>query len=159
MLVRRDLRVRYKNSVLGFLWSLVPLLLQTFVISVVVKRIYDVGPRDLTAYILCAYIPWSFIQVGLLDGTSSVLAQYPLLKKVYFPREVLPIAAVARQRRPSAAGDRRLLRLPVRVHAAASSAGRGRRRLAILCLPAAGRDRLLSGAGHHLLHGGLERVP
>ena len=94
MLVRRDLRVRYKNSALGFVWSLVPLLLQTFVISVVVKRIYGVGPRDLTAYILCASIPWNFIQVGLLDGSSSVLGQYSLLKKVYFPREVLPIAAV-----------------------------------------------------------------
>ncbi len=94
MLVRRDLRVRYKNSALGFLWSLVPLILQTFVISVVVKRIYGVGPRDLTAYVLCAYIPWNFMQVGLLDGASSVLSQYPLLKKVYFPREALPVAAV-----------------------------------------------------------------
>ena len=94
MLVRRDLRVRYKNSWLGFLWSIVPLLLQTFVISMVVKRIYGVGPRDLSAYVLCAYIPWNFIQVGLLDGASSVLGQYALLKKVYFPREVLPTAAV-----------------------------------------------------------------
>ena len=94
MLVRRDLRIRYKNSVLGFFWSLIPLLLQTFVISMVVKRIYGVGPRDLTAYILCATIPWNFIQVGLLDGSSCVLLQYPLLKKVYFPREILPIAAI-----------------------------------------------------------------
>ena len=94
MLVRRDLRVRYKNSALGFLWSLAPLLLQTLVISVVVRRIYGVGPRDMTAYVLCAYIPWNFIQVGLLDGASSVVAQYALLKKVYFPRETLPIAAV-----------------------------------------------------------------
>ena len=94
MLVRRDLRVRYKNSALGFLWSLAPLLLQTLVISVVVKRIYGVGPHDLTAYVLCAYIPWNFMQVALLDGASSVLVQYQLLKKVYFPRETLPIAAV-----------------------------------------------------------------
>ena len=93
MLVRRDLRVRYKNSALGFVWSIIPLLLQTIVISVVVKRIYNVGPRDLTAYVLCAYIPWNFIQIGLIDGTASVLRQYPLLKKVYFPREVLPVAS------------------------------------------------------------------
>lgn len=92
MLVRRDLRVRYKNSVLGFVWSIVPLLLQTFVISAVVRRIYGVGPHDLTAYVLCAYIPWNFIQVGLLDGTASVLLHYQLLKKVSFPREALPIA-------------------------------------------------------------------
>ena len=77
---------------LGFFWSLVPLLLQTFVISVVVG-IYNVGPRDLNAYVLCAYIPWKFMQAGLLDGTASVLRKYPLLKKVYFPREVLPIAS------------------------------------------------------------------
>lgn len=93
MLVRRDLRVRYKNSALGFFWSLAPLLLQTIVISIVVKRIYGVGPHDLTAYVLCASIPWNFIQIGLLDGTSSVVLQYSLLKKVYFPREALPVAA------------------------------------------------------------------
>jgi lipopolysaccharide transport system permease protein len=94
ILVRRELRLRYKNSVLGFFWSLLPLILQVLVLSVVVKFIYGVGPRALSAYILCAYIPWNFFQNGLLDSSSSVLAQYGLLKKVYFPREILPIATV-----------------------------------------------------------------
>ena len=92
ILVRRELRIRYKNSALGFFWSLVPLVLQVIVLSLVVKFIFGAGPRDLSAYILCAYLPWNFFQNGLLDGASSVLMQYPLLKKVYFPRETLPIA-------------------------------------------------------------------
>jgi ABC-type polysaccharide/polyol phosphate export permease len=92
ILVRRELRIRYKNSVLGFAWSLVPLILQVIVLSLVVKFIYGAGPRDISAYILCAYLPWNFFQNSLLDGSSSVLMQYGLLKKVYFPREILPIA-------------------------------------------------------------------
>jgi lipopolysaccharide transport system permease protein len=93
ILVRRELRIRYKNSALGFAWSLIPLILQVLVLSFVVKYIYGAGPRDISAYILCAYLPWNFFQNGLLDGSSSVLAQYSLLKKVYFPREILPIAS------------------------------------------------------------------
>lgn len=92
ILVRRELRIRYKNSALGFAWSLVPLVLQVAVLTFVVKYIYSAGPRDISAYILCAYLPWNFFQNGILDGSSSVLLQYGLLKKVYFPREVLPIA-------------------------------------------------------------------
>lgn len=94
ILVRREIRLRYKNTVWGFAWSLVPLVLQVVVMTTVVKFIYGVAPRDLSAYILCAYLPWNFFQNGLLDCSSSVLAQYGLLKKVYFPREVLPVASV-----------------------------------------------------------------
>lgn len=94
ILVRRELRLRYKNSALGFFWSLVPLVLQVVVMTTVVKFIYGVAPSNLSAYILCAYLPWNFFQNGLLDCSSSVLAQYGLLKKVYFPREVLPIASI-----------------------------------------------------------------
>lgn len=94
ILVRREIRLRYKNSVLGFVWSLVPLILQVIVLTVVVKFIYGVAPRDLSAYILCAYLPWNFLQNGLLDSCYSVLLQYNLLKKAYFPREVLPISSV-----------------------------------------------------------------
>jgi len=94
ILVRRDLRVRYKNSVLGFLWSVVPMLLQTAVLTFLVKRIYHTGPPNMSAYLLCAYLPWTFFSISLLDATSSVIAQYGLLKKVYFPREALPIASV-----------------------------------------------------------------
>ena len=157
MLVRRDLRVRYKNSVLGFFWSLIPLLLQTFVISVVVRRIYNVGPRDLNAYVLCAYIPWNFMQAGLLDGTASVLRQYPLLKKVYFPREVLPIA--------SALANAVHLLLAVGVFFVYRYAftplafgwpGWPPARLSG-CL--AGPDRLPDGAWRDVLHRVLERLP
>ena len=94
LLVRREIRLRYKNSVLGFFWSLVPLVLQVIVLSVVVKYIYGVAPPSLSAYIFVAYIPWNFLQNGLLDSSASILAQYGLLKKVYFPREILPIATV-----------------------------------------------------------------
>ena len=94
ILVRREIRLRYKNTAWGFVWSLVPLALQVAVLSFVVKYIYVVGSHDLSAYILCAYLPWNFLQNGLLDGSSSLLTQFGLLKKVYFPREIFPVASV-----------------------------------------------------------------
>ncbi len=94
ILVRREIRLRYKNTAWGFVWSIVPLVLQVIVLTVVVKFIFQTGPQALSAYILCAYIPWNFLQNSLLDSSSSVLGQYGLLKKVYFPREILPIATV-----------------------------------------------------------------
>lgn len=93
MLVRRDLRVRYKNSRIGFFWSLAPLLLQVVVLTAVTKYVLGGGVAGLSAYILCASIVWNFFKISLLDGASSVLAQYGLLKKVYFPREILPLAS------------------------------------------------------------------
>lgn len=93
MLVHRDLRVRYKNSRIGFFWSLAPLVLQVIVLTAVTKYVLGGGVKGLSAYILCASIVWNFFKISLLDGASSVLAQYGLLKKVYFPREILPLAS------------------------------------------------------------------
>ncbi|MDQ2799170.1 MAG: ABC transporter permease [Armatimonadota bacterium] len=94
VLVRRELRVRYRNSALGIGWSLVNPLVQVFVLTLFVGYILSAGPSNLSAYILCAYLPWTFFQTGVLDASVSVAAQANLLKKVYFPREIFVIAAV-----------------------------------------------------------------
>lgn len=93
-LVERDLRVRYKNSVLGIAWTMVSPLVQVFVLTVAIGIILGAGPRNLSAYIFCATIPWTFFQTALLDSSTSVLAKLGLLKKVYFPREIPLIATV-----------------------------------------------------------------
>lgn len=93
-LVVRDLKVRYKNSVLGFFWSLVNPLVQVATITVVVKYVMRVEIPNYSAYLLVAYLPWTFFQMSLMDASQSVIEHHDLLKKVYFPREVLPLSMV-----------------------------------------------------------------
>ncbi len=94
ILAERDLRVRYKNSVIGIGWTLVNPLIQVFVLTVALGYILGTGPKNLSAYIFCATIPWTFFQTSVLDASTSVLVKMPLLKKVYFPREIPLIATV-----------------------------------------------------------------
>ncbi len=93
-LVERDLRVRYKNSVVGVAWTMVNPLIQVFVLTVAISYILGSGPKNLSAYIFCATIPWTFFQTAIFDSSSAVLAKLGLLKKVYFPREIPLIATV-----------------------------------------------------------------
>ena len=93
VLVRRELRLRYKNSVLGVGWSLIAPLVQVFVLTLALY-ILGTGPNSMSAYILCAYVPWMFFQTGIFDSSAILLSQEGLMKKVYFPREIPVIATV-----------------------------------------------------------------
>lgn len=94
-LVLRDLKVRYKNSVLGFFWSLLNPLLMMIILTVVftvMVRIANVQRFPL--FILTGLLPWNFLSVSLIVSTRSIVDNAHLIKKVYFPREVLPLATV-----------------------------------------------------------------
>lgn len=93
-LVVRDLKVRYKNSVLGFFWSLITPLVLVATITIVVKFFMGIAIPNYSAYLLAAFLPWMFFQMSLMDASQAVLMHHDLLKKVYFPREVLPISIV-----------------------------------------------------------------
>ena len=93
-LVVRDLKVRYKNSVLGFFWSLINPLVQVATITIVFQYIVDFDIPNYSAYLLCAFIPWTFFQMSVLDASMSVLFHGDLVKKTYFPREILPVSIV-----------------------------------------------------------------
>jgi lipopolysaccharide transport system permease protein len=94
ILVLRDLKVRYKNSALGFLWSLINPAVQVAVMSFVVKNFIKMEVPNLSAYIFCAFLPWSFFQLALLDTSHSLIVNERLMKKVYFPREIIPLSLV-----------------------------------------------------------------
>ncbi len=94
-MVERELRIRYKNSALGFLWSLLNPLLTMLVLTVVFKYIAGLGGDNYSAYVLAAMLPYLFFQQAILDASMSVLGNVQLVKKIYFPREILPLAAVA----------------------------------------------------------------
>lgn len=96
-LVIRDLKVRYKNSALGILWSLMNPLLMMIVFTVVftvMAPVRSTSLQNFPVFILCALLPWNFFASSLIGCTTSIVANAPLIKKVYFPREVLPISVV-----------------------------------------------------------------
>ncbi|MBL8088451.1 MAG: ABC transporter permease [Chthonomonas sp.] len=93
-LVERELRIRYKNSVLGFMWSLLNPLLTMGAMYVVFRYFLGNQTPSFSAYVFAAYLPYMFFQLALMDSSQSVLAALPVVKKVYFPREVLPLASV-----------------------------------------------------------------
>lgn len=93
-LVVRELRVRYKNSFLGFFWSLLNPLVTVMVMTLIFKHVMGMKIANYSAYVLAAYLPWTFFQFALLDSSQTVLAYMPVIKKIYFPRELLPISAI-----------------------------------------------------------------
>jgi len=93
-MVQRELRIRYKNSALGFLWSFINPLMMTLVFWVVFSFIGQNGVKNYTAYVLAAYLPFIFVQFSALDASQSVLSQVQVIKKIYFPREILPLASI-----------------------------------------------------------------
>lgn len=96
-LIQRDLRGRYKGSVLGFAWTFLNPLLQLGVYTVVFSVIMRAGIKDYYLFLFVALIPWLFFSSSLTGGASCILAQKEMVKKIYFPREVLPISLVTCQ--------------------------------------------------------------
>lgn len=97
-LVKRDLKSRYKESVLGFFWMLLNPVLQLCVYTIVFSVIMKMN--DIEKYYLflfVALIPWTFFNTCLTGGAMNVVSQQDMVKKIYFPREVLPVAFVTAQ--------------------------------------------------------------
>ena len=93
-LVKKDLRGRYKGSVLGFLWTFINPLMQLVVYTFVFTYIMKAGIDKYYLYLFVALIPWIFFSSAITGGSSSIVAQKDLIKKIYFPREVIPISYV-----------------------------------------------------------------
>ena len=91
-LVKRDLKSRYKGSVLGFLWMFLNPLFQLCVYTIVFSVIMKMGIEKFYLFLFVALVPWIFISTCLTGGTTVIFGQQDMVKKIYFPREVLPIA-------------------------------------------------------------------
>ena len=91
----RDLKVRYKNSVLGVGWSLLNPLLMMLVFTVVYTvMLKQTDNPTFSAFILSGLLPWNFFSASIMGGTASIVGSAHLIKKVFFPREVLPISII-----------------------------------------------------------------
>lgn len=93
-LVGRDLKARYKNSVLGFVWSLLNPLLMMAVFTVVFTVMLPTGIEKFPVFILCGILPWNWFSGSVGQAVHSIVGNANLVKKVYFPREVLPLSLV-----------------------------------------------------------------
>lgn len=93
-LVIRDLKVRYRNSALGILWSLGNPLLMTLVFTIVftVMTGYSSRTENFPVFVLCGILPWNFFSASVIGSIRSIVDNAPLVSKVYFPRENLPIS-------------------------------------------------------------------
>ena len=93
-MVQKDLRGRYKGSFLGFLWTFINPLLQLLVYNLVFSIILRSGVDKYYLFLFVALIPWIFFSSAITGGSVSVIAQKDLVKKIYFPNEVIPISYV-----------------------------------------------------------------
>ncbi|HZQ97590.1 MAG TPA: ABC transporter permease [Chloroflexota bacterium] len=92
--VVRDLKARYKNSVLGFLWSLANPLLMMIVFTVVAVAVWHRDYRDFPVFFLSGLLAWNWCAGSVVGGTYSITGNAHLIKKVAFPRELLPLSLV-----------------------------------------------------------------
>jgi len=96
-LVARELKARYRGSVLGFVWSFVnPLLLlsiYSFVFTTVMRN-ENPATRPFAVFLFCGLLPWTWFAASLTEATSSLISGGNLIKKVLFPAEILPIVSV-----------------------------------------------------------------
>lgn len=94
-LVIRDLKVRYRNSMLGILWSLFNPLLMMVVFTVVFTVMTPYSDvKHFPVFVLCGILPWNFFSSSVIGAIQSIVDNASLVNKVYFPREILPISMV-----------------------------------------------------------------
>ncbi len=99
-LFRRDLRAKYKGSVLGLAWTLALPLLLMLVYLVVFSVLWEAQAADLDDYwlfLLCGLPPWAFFSGSLQSSARSMIENANLIRKVRFPRQLVPLSVVATQ--------------------------------------------------------------
>ena len=92
--VKKEIRGKYKGSFLGIIWSFVNPLLTVLVYAIIFPYILKQDQPNYLIFLIVAIIPWNFFTTVLNQGSTTVLVNGNIIKKVYFPREILPISIV-----------------------------------------------------------------
>src|SRR3954470_13950637 len=94
-LTARDLKARYRGSILGFFWSLANPLMLLGVYTLVFTRFFPGNPiKAYPIFLLTGILPWTFFSAAVLESTVSISSNGGLIKKVMFPAEALPVVVV-----------------------------------------------------------------
>ena len=92
--VKKEIRGRYKNSILGVLWTFLNPLLQLAVYAFIFPLILNTTQEYYVIFVCVGLIPWTFFTTSVSQSTGTIIANGNIIKKVYFPREILPISVV-----------------------------------------------------------------
>lgn len=92
--VSRDLKLRYRGSVLGFLWSFLDPLVNAVVLWVIFSFLFHRGIENFPLFLLIGILPWNFFSSCLSGGAEAIRGSAALIKKIRLPREVFPLANV-----------------------------------------------------------------
>ena len=90
--IKKEFRGKYKKSFLGVLWSFLNPLFQLLIYAIVFPFILRNNVDNYTIFLIVALMPWNFFNMTILQSAASLVANGGILKKVYFPREILPIS-------------------------------------------------------------------
>jgi len=92
VLAQKDFKIRYRNSVLGFLWSLLNPLAYMIILTVVFSLLLHVGIPNFPAWLVIGLLIWRFFSIGTSQGLVAIIANPSLVSKVYMPREVIVLS-------------------------------------------------------------------
>jgi ABC-2 type transport system permease protein len=95
-LVIRDIKLRYKRSVLGFTWTILNPLFAMAIFTMVFSRVFG-GGRNYPLYVVTALLGWSLFSVGTTRGMESLVLNGPIIRKVFVPKVIFPVAAITSQ--------------------------------------------------------------
>lgn len=90
--IKKEFRGKYKKSFLGVLWSFLNPLFQLLIYALVFPFILRNNVDNYTIFLIVALMPWNFFNMTILQSAASIVANGGIIKKVYFPREILPIS-------------------------------------------------------------------
>ncbi len=93
-LVIRDIKVRYKRSVLGFLWVMLNPLLMMLILNMVFSEIFKFTEKSYTSYLLSGIILWNFFSQSTATALPSLIVNSNLIKKIYLPKAIFPLSVV-----------------------------------------------------------------
>lgn len=92
--IKKEVRSKYKNSFLGVVWSFFNPLLQIVVYAVIFSLILKNKQEYYTIFLCCGIIPWTFFSIAINKSAYTIIENGNIIKKVYFPREIIPISVV-----------------------------------------------------------------
>ncbi len=93
-LTKKELKIKYKYATLGFLWALIYPLAQMVIFFFIFSFVLRFGIKNYPAFLLCGLIPWTFFLFSIGMSTTCIKDDAALIKKIYFPREIIPLSKI-----------------------------------------------------------------